>query len=111
MGIAAGAHVAAIAELRALIADYPSREGRSELLMLALYKAGRQADALSAYDAVRHALRDEWRAPGTGPPGDASTHAAADGCLVDPAGQHVVRPPADLARGFRVAGPIVACPG
>jgi DNA-binding SARP family transcriptional activator len=59
MDIAAGEHVAAIAELRALLAEHPFREGISESLMLALYKAGRQADALAVYDAVRRRLRDE----------------------------------------------------
>ena len=58
--IAAGEHVAAaIAELRALLAEHPFRESLSESLMLALYKAGRQADALCVYDTVRRGLRDE----------------------------------------------------
>jgi DNA-binding SARP family transcriptional activator len=59
MDIEVGEQVAAIAELRALLAEHPFREGLSELLMLALYKAGRQADALRAYDTVRRGLRDE----------------------------------------------------
>jgi DNA-binding SARP family transcriptional activator len=57
--VGAGEHVAAIAELRALLAEHPFREGLSESLMLALYKAGRQADAFIVYDAVRRGLRDE----------------------------------------------------
>jgi DNA-binding SARP family transcriptional activator len=57
--IAVGEHVAAIAELRALLAEHPFREGFSESLMLALYKAGRQADALILYDTVRRGLREE----------------------------------------------------
>jgi DNA-binding SARP family transcriptional activator len=59
MDIAAGEHVAAIAELRALLAEHPFREGLSESMMLALYKAGRQADAFTVYDTVRRGLRDE----------------------------------------------------
>lgn len=55
----AGEHVAAIADLRALLADHPFAEGVSESLMLALYKAGRQADALTVYDSVRRQLADE----------------------------------------------------
>jgi DNA-binding SARP family transcriptional activator len=57
--IAAGEHVAAIAELRALLAEHPFRESLSESLMLALYRAGRQADALALYDSVRRGLREE----------------------------------------------------
>jgi DNA-binding SARP family transcriptional activator len=57
--IAAGEHVTAIAELRSLLAEHPFREGLSESLMLALYKAGRQADALTVYNTVRRGLRDE----------------------------------------------------
>lgn len=59
MEIAAGDHATAIAELRALLAEHPFRESLSELLMLALYKAGRQADALTVYDTVRRGLADE----------------------------------------------------
>jgi len=57
--IAAGEHAIAIAELRALLAEHPFREGLSESLMLALYKAGRQADAFTVYNTVRRGLRDE----------------------------------------------------
>lgn len=59
MDIAVGDHATAAAELRELLADHPFREGFSESLMLALYKSGRQADALSVYDTVRRGLRDE----------------------------------------------------
>jgi DNA-binding SARP family transcriptional activator len=59
LDVAAGEHVLAIAELRALLAEHPFREGLSESLMLALYKAGRQADAFTVYDTVRRELRDE----------------------------------------------------
>jgi DNA-binding SARP family transcriptional activator len=49
----------AIAELRGLLADHPFREGLSELLMLALYKSGRQAEALDVFGRVRQRLGDE----------------------------------------------------
>jgi DNA-binding SARP family transcriptional activator len=57
--VAAGEHAIAIAELRALLAEHPFREGLSESLMLALYRAGRQADAFTVYNTVRRGLRDE----------------------------------------------------
>jgi predicted ATPase/DNA-binding SARP family transcriptional activator len=49
-----GEHVAVTAELQALVAEHPYRERLHAQLMLALYRSGRQADAL---DAFRHARR------------------------------------------------------
>ncbi len=46
----------AISELQGLIREHPYRERLSGLLMLALYRAGRQADALDAYRAARAVL-------------------------------------------------------
>jgi DNA-binding SARP family transcriptional activator len=57
--IALGDHTAAIAELRSLLAEHPFRERLTELLMLALYKSSRQAEALYLFDDVRHRLSEE----------------------------------------------------
>jgi DNA-binding SARP family transcriptional activator len=57
--IALGEHAASIAELRALLAEHPFRERLAEQLMLALYKSGRQAEALYVFDSVRHQLSEE----------------------------------------------------
>jgi DNA-binding SARP family transcriptional activator/tetratricopeptide (TPR) repeat protein len=54
-----GGHGDPIAELRDLIAEHPLRERLRGLLMLALYRAGRQADALTAFRDARRQLRDE----------------------------------------------------
>ena len=48
-----------IGELEAAVATYPFQEGLWELLITALYRAGRQADALAAYQRVRTQLADE----------------------------------------------------
>ena len=48
-----------IGELEAAVATYPFQEGLWELLITALYRAGRQADALTAYTRVRKRLADE----------------------------------------------------
>ena len=57
--LAIGDHADLIAELRDLIAEYPLRERLHGLLMLALYRAGRQADALAAFREARRRLREE----------------------------------------------------
>ena len=48
-----------VAELESLVEQYPLRERLRGQLMLALYRAGRQADALQCYHAARRALVDE----------------------------------------------------
>jgi DNA-binding SARP family transcriptional activator len=59
MDIALGGHGVAIPELRELLADHPFREGLSELLMLALYRSGRQAEALDVFNGARQRLGAE----------------------------------------------------
>ena len=48
-----------LGELEQLVAEQPLRERFRGQLMLALYRAGRQADALEAYQDARHVLMDE----------------------------------------------------
>jgi predicted ATPase/DNA-binding SARP family transcriptional activator len=54
-----GASGDVIGELQALVRVQPLREGLWELLMVALYRAGRQADALATYQQARTWLADE----------------------------------------------------
>jgi DNA-binding SARP family transcriptional activator/RecA/RadA recombinase len=54
-----GGHAAAVAELEELAGRYRFRERLAGLLMLALYRSGRQAEALQAFQAARRALADE----------------------------------------------------
>jgi DNA-binding SARP family transcriptional activator len=61
-----GRHAEVIAELGTLVGEHPLREHLHAQLMLALYRAGRQADSLAAYQAVREILVDELGTePGT----------------------------------------------
>ena len=50
---------AAIGPLTELTANHPFREGLWSLLMTALYRVGRQADALDAYQKARHHLVEQ----------------------------------------------------
>ncbi len=57
--LAAGRDAELIGELEALVQQHPLREHLRAQLMLALYRAGRQAEALEAYQAARSVLVDE----------------------------------------------------
>jgi predicted ATPase/DNA-binding SARP family transcriptional activator len=54
-----GASGEVIGELEGLVTAHPVREGLWALLMVALYRDGRQADALATYQRVRKWLADE----------------------------------------------------
>ncbi|WP_251057553.1 BTAD domain-containing putative transcriptional regulator [Streptomyces sp. ISL-94] len=54
-----GHHAEAVSELTALTAAHPLRERLRELLMLALYRSGRQAEALAVYADTRRLLARE----------------------------------------------------
>ena len=54
-----GGHLALVAELEALVAEFPMRERLWAQLMTSLYRSGRQADALAAYRRARGLLAEE----------------------------------------------------
>ena len=54
--IASGGHVEAGAELETAVAQHPLRERLWELLMISLYRGGRQGDALGTYRRARETL-------------------------------------------------------
>jgi predicted ATPase/DNA-binding SARP family transcriptional activator len=57
--LACGRHNEVVGELDALVAEHPLRERLRCQLVLALYRGGRQAEALEAYRAAREVLSEE----------------------------------------------------
>ncbi len=57
--LALGRHDSLVAELETLVAAHPYREGLRVQLMLALYRRGRQAEALETYRRARRTFSDE----------------------------------------------------
>jgi DNA-binding SARP family transcriptional activator/Tfp pilus assembly protein PilF len=101
--LACGRHAQVVAELHRLLADHPLREGMWALLMRALFRSGRQAEALETYARAREVIADELGVdPGTelqrlyqqiltadtrASPQDAGPEAAADSPFATPPDQ------------------------
>ncbi|MGE7439385.1 AfsR/SARP family transcriptional regulator [Kitasatospora sp. NPDC001175] len=60
LDLAAGRHVELIPRLTALLNDYPAREAVAQRLAVALYRGGRQADALAVLRRLRSTLVSEY---------------------------------------------------
>ncbi|MEU3570171.1 BTAD domain-containing putative transcriptional regulator [Kitasatospora sp. NPDC036755] len=81
-----GLHAEIVGELNNLTAEHPLRERLRELLMLALYRCGRQAEALGVYTDTRKLLIEELGVePGAGLSAMHTRILAADPELVPPA--------------------------
>ena len=59
LALKAGDHAALPSQIEAALADHPYREPRWGHLIVALYRSGRQADALSAYQRARRRLAED----------------------------------------------------
>ena len=57
--LATGHHLEVAGEIDAIVAEHPLRERLHAQRMLALYRCGRQAEALDAYREARHTLVEE----------------------------------------------------
>ena len=57
--LALGRHGDVVSELEALVAAHPLRERLYQQLMIALYRCGRQAEALAVYQSARRVLTEE----------------------------------------------------
>ncbi|MGW2249000.1 AfsR/SARP family transcriptional regulator [Kitasatospora sp. NPDC001660] len=80
-----GLHAEVVGELNSLTTEHPLRERLRELLMLALYRCGRQAESLGVYTDTRKLLIDELGVePGAGLSAMHSRILAADPALTLP---------------------------
>jgi DNA-binding SARP family transcriptional activator len=61
-----GRHASVVGELTALVREFPWRERIVGQLMIALYRDGRQSDALRVYSTVSHQLASDGLRPGPG---------------------------------------------
>ena len=100
--LAAGADGALVGELRELVAEHPLRERLRGQLMIALYRGGRQADALAVYRDGRQALKDELGIE----PGPALRELERGILRHDP-GLGAARPPPRVAAARPRRGPLV----
>ncbi|HZM77408.1 MAG TPA: BTAD domain-containing putative transcriptional regulator [Candidatus Limnocylindrales bacterium] len=97
-----GQHAEIVDELAAFVEDHPLRERLSALLMTALYRCGRRAEALAAYRSVRAVLVEE-----TGlEPGPALSDLERAVLNDDPS----LTAPEPALRGYAVATPAVVVP-
>ncbi|WP_158857605.1 AfsR/SARP family transcriptional regulator [Streptomyces sp. NRRL B-1347] len=97
-----GRHAQCLPELQAMVAEFPLRERLSELLMVALYRCGRQAEALAVHRAARQALRSELGIA----PSASLTEVQRRILTADPR----LMVPAEQARAGGGAGPAVTAP-
>jgi DNA-binding SARP family transcriptional activator len=93
-----GEHGAVVAELEALVAGHPGRERLAGQLMLALYRCGRQGEALEVYARVRAYLSGELGLE----PGPVLKQLQADILVQSPALQQIADAPGSAA-GDRLA--------
>jgi serine/threonine protein kinase/DNA-binding SARP family transcriptional activator/Tol biopolymer transport system component len=110
--IAMGGHSTVVPELESLTARYPLRERMWANLMLALYRSGRQAEALSTFERARQVLANELGADPSPElqrlherilDGDPALGTPARGAP-EPAGPKVRTSRIDLQPGTEVAG-------
>ena len=109
-----GNHTGVVAELEAAVAATPLRERRWGQLMVALYRCGRQSDALRTYRHARRTLAEELAVePGPELRRLEAAVLAHDPTLVAPVGTAVSvnRDRTDPGRAGRVRRPRTSCLG
>ena len=101
--LALGRHEALVAELRELVDRHPLRERLRAQLMAALYRSGRQAEALEVYREARKTLTDELGVE----PGPALRELEQKILRQDPELGAPAPPPAPIATRIRRRWPLL----
>src|SRR5262245_51149545 len=102
--LALGRDAELVPELEALAAEHPHRERISAALMIALYRSGRQPEALAAYRNARAALHELGLEPG------AELRELERRILAHDPGLEREREPLLVSDGARLPGPLVPEP-
>jgi YVTN family beta-propeller protein len=100
--LALGRHAQLIGELESLVELHPFRERLRAQLMLALYRAGRQTEALQAYQHARRTLVDEVGIEPGQPLRELERAILAQDPALDPPAADTAAPPAEHAAAPRV---------
>ncbi len=101
--LAVGRHADLVAELEAAVAEQPLREHLRGQLMLALYRCGRQAEALEAFRTARATLVEE-----IGVEPGAELRALQEAILAQDAALDAPRRLTDLPAGLEGGSPLLA---
>lgn len=98
LDLALGRHAEVVGELESLVRENPLRERLRAQLLLALYRSGRQAEALTAYQEARRTLVDELGID----PGKSLRELQQAILRQDPSLELATEPPGDPQRGVFV---------
>uniref|UniRef100_UPI0025B11284 AfsR/SARP family transcriptional regulator n=2 Tax=Amycolatopsis solani TaxID=3028615 RepID=UPI0025B11284 len=108
--LGSGHHIEVVAELDALVSEEPLRERRWGQLMLALYRSGRQADALRAYRRLRTLLSEQLGIEPSAELAALEQSVLRQESGLDFPGSRTPRPHAPAVDGAVVAGGVVLPP-
>ena len=109
--LAVGELAGLVGELEALVGEHPLRERLQGQLMLALYRSGRQADALERYREARRSLMDELGLEPGPALQDLERAILAHDPALRPSSEAARPPPATGTRRFRHGGWLIAGAG
>jgi YVTN family beta-propeller protein len=109
--LALGEHAGLVGELEALVREHPLRERLRGQLMLALYRSGRQADALEAYRDARRELLDGLGLEPGRPLQEFERAILAHDPGLDPPARHTPRPLLAATRNRRRGAAMIAAAG
>jgi DNA-binding SARP family transcriptional activator len=109
--LAVARHADLVGELEGLVAEHPLRERLRGQLMLALYRSGRQADALESYQQARRVLTEELGLDPSEPLKDLQRAILAHDPSLQPPRQPEAEPVPVEAAGTGGPGPFVGREG